>query len=53
MSQYRFHSSSRTPRFDQRKPMDPTQRALAYGPVQSMYEPTWLERLVMAVTGRR
>ncbi len=49
MSHYTFRSSRPDQWVSPRPGLDPAVRAMAYGPVRSMYEPTWLER----VFGRR
>ncbi len=45
MSHYSYHSSRSDPWISPRQPLNPSARALAYGPVRSMHEPTWLERI--------
>ena len=45
MSQYSFHSSRPDHWVSPRPTRDPSIRALAYGRVRPMHEPTWLERL--------
>lgn len=45
MSHHTYHSSRPDPWSSPRPTSDPSLRALAYGPVQSMHKPSWLERI--------
>lgn len=45
MSQYRFSSSKPDQWVSPRPISDPCIRAMAYGRVQPMHEPSWLDRL--------
>lgn len=46
MSSYSFRSSKPDQWVSPRPTCDPSLRALAYGPVRSMHEPSWFERLL-------
>lgn len=46
MSNYSFRSSRPDAWSSPRPYSDPTLRAMAYGKVQPMHQPTWLERLL-------
>ncbi|WP_193353881.1 hypothetical protein [Erythrobacter sp. NAP1] len=46
MSQYSFRSSKPDHWVSPRPHSDPSQRSLAYGPVQSMHEPSWLAKIL-------
>lgn len=46
MSSYSFRSSKPDKWISPRPYSDPSLRALAYGPVQSMHEPNWFEKLL-------
>lgn len=44
---HRIYGTSRPDHWSSPRPYsDPTLRAMAYGKVQPMYEPSWLERLL-------
>ncbi|MFL0357659.1 hypothetical protein ACI5KX_14445 [Erythrobacter sp. GH1-10] len=46
MCQFRYNSSRPDSWVMPRQPLDPSVRALAYGRVRPMHEPSWLERLM-------
>lgn len=46
MSQYSFRSSKPDQWVSPRPTRDPPIRALAYGPIRPMHEPSWFERLL-------
>ncbi|WP_156423789.1 hypothetical protein [Erythrobacter sp. YT30] len=46
MTQATIRSSRPDKWISPRPPMDPAIRALAYGKVRPMYEPSWIERLL-------
>lgn len=46
MSSYSFRTSRPDHWTSPRAHRDPSLRALAYGPVRSMHEPNWFERLL-------
>ena len=45
MSHYTYRSSKPDSWAYPRPTLDPSLRALAYGPIRPMHEPSWLERL--------
>ncbi|MFU7529267.1 hypothetical protein [Qipengyuania sp. ASV99] len=45
MSHHIYHSSKPDPWSSPRPPLNPAIRAQAFGRVQPMHQPTWLERL--------